>query len=97
MALHDGEGSVERRLDRLLCVLACCLKVPVEQSLKDPLPMRLHIGTYRSRENGIESFLKQRMKRLLHFLLQFAARRITENGLETGLEQQPKLLFRLLL
>jgi hypothetical protein len=38
--------------------------------------------------------LKQRLKRLLHFLLQFPARRATNNGLETALEPQPKRLFR---
>jgi len=95
--LQDGEGSVERRLERSLCVLPCCLKVPVEQSLNDLLPMPLHRGAHGPGEKGIESFLKQRLKRLLRFLLQFAARSIIENGLETGLEQQPKLLFRLLL
>jgi hypothetical protein len=87
MVLQDCEGSVERRLERLFRVVACCLKVPTEQSLNDPLPMPLHVGTYRSHENGIERFLKQRLKRLLRFLLQFAAGRMTEKGLETGLER----------
>ena len=97
MALQDCEGSVERRLERLLCVLPCCLKVPVEHSLNDPLPMPLHLGPHGPGEQGIESVLQQRLKRLLRFLLQVAARSIAEHGPETGLEQQPKPLFRLLL
>jgi hypothetical protein len=59
--------------------------------------MPLHVGTHGPCKKGIESLLKQWLKRLLHLLLQFAARRIAGNGLETSLEQKPKLLFRLLL
>jgi len=88
---------MERRSEHLLGVPPWCVKVSVEQSLNDLLPMPLHRGAHGPGEKGIESFLKQRLKRLLRFLLQFAARSIIENGLETGLEQQPKLLFRLLL
>jgi hypothetical protein len=97
MALQDGEGSVERRLERLLGVLPCCLKVPMEHRLNDLLPMPLHLGAHGPYEQGIESVLQQQLKRLLRFLLQFAARSIVEQGFETGLEPQPQLLFRLLL
>jgi hypothetical protein len=97
MVLQDGDGSVERRLERLLCVLPHCLKVPMEQSLNDPLPMPLHLGAHGPYEEGIESVLQHQLKRLLRFLLQFAARSIADNGLETALEPQPQLLFRLLL
>ena len=84
-------------MERLLGVLPWCLKVPVEQSLNDLLPMPLHLGTRGPGEQGLESVVQQRLKRLLHLLLQGVARRATDNGLETGLEPQPKLLFRLLL
>jgi hypothetical protein len=97
MVLQDCDGSVERRLERLLCVPPCCLKVPTEQSLNGPLPMPLHLGAHGPCEKGIESVLKHRLKRLLRLLLHFATRSIAENGLETALEPQPKLLFRLLL
>jgi hypothetical protein len=81
----------------LFCVLPWCLKVPVEQSLNNLLAMPLHRGADAPCEKGIESVLKQRLKRLLHVLLQFVARRATNKGLETDAEQQPKLLFGLLL
>jgi hypothetical protein len=94
MMLQDGEGCVERRLQRLLGVLPCCLKVPMEQSLNDLLPLPLHLGAHGPCEKGIESVLQQPLKRLLRFLLQLAARRLTKHGRETGLEPQPKPLFR---
>ena len=97
MMLQDGEGSVERGLERLLCVPPCCLNVPMKQSLHDPFPMPLHVGTHGPCEQGIESVLQQRLKHLLRFLLQVAARSITEHGPETSLEPQPQLLFRLVL
>jgi hypothetical protein len=89
MVLQDREGSTEQRLERLVCVLPWCLKVPVEHSLNDLLPMPLHLGAHGPCEKGIESVLKHRLKRLLHFLLQFVACRATDSGLETGLEPQP--------
>jgi hypothetical protein len=97
MVLQNRKGSTEQRLERLLCVPPWCLKVPVQQSLNDLLPMPLHLGTRGPGEQGIESVLQQRLKRVLHFLLQGVARRATDNGLETALEPQPQLLFRLLL
>jgi hypothetical protein len=97
MVLQDREGATEQRLERLLGVLPWCLKVPVEHSLNDLLPMPLRLGTRGPREQGIESVLQQRLKHLLHGLLQSAARRATDNGLETGLEPQPQPLFRPLL
>jgi hypothetical protein len=45
MVLQDREGSTEQRLERLVCVLPWCLKVPMEHSLNDLLPMPLHLGT----------------------------------------------------
>jgi hypothetical protein len=89
MVLQDREGSTEQRLERLVCVLPWCLKVPVEHSLNDLLPMALHLGAHVPCEKGIQSVLKQRLKHLLHFLLQFVACRATDSGLETGLEPQP--------
>jgi hypothetical protein len=81
----------------LFCVLPWCLKVPVEQSLNDLLAMPLQLGADGPCEKGIESLLKQRLKRLLHVLLQFVARRATDHGLKTDVEQPPQLLFGLLL
>jgi hypothetical protein len=89
MVLQDREGSTEQRLECLLCVLSWCLKVPVEHSLNDLLPMPLHLGARGPCKQGIERFLQQRLKRLLHFLLQFVACRATDSDLETGLEPQP--------
>jgi hypothetical protein len=97
MVLQDREGSTEQRLAHLHCVLPWCLKVPMEQSLNDLLPMPLHLGARAPCEKGIECVLKQRLKCLLHLLLQFVAGRATDHGLETGLEPPPKRLFRLLL
>jgi hypothetical protein len=89
MVLQDREGSTEQRLERLVCVLSWCLKVPVEHSLNDLLPMPLHLGARAPCKKGIESVLKQRLKRLFHVLLQFVACRATDSGLQTGLEPQP--------
>src|SRR5437764_1025336 len=69
MVLQDGEGSVERRLQRLLGVLTCCLKVPVQHSLNDAFPLPLRLGPHGPGEQGIESVLQQRLKRLLRCLL----------------------------
>jgi hypothetical protein len=97
MVLQDGDGSVERGLQRLLGVLPCGLKVPMEQGLNDPLPMPLHLGTHRPGEKGIERVLQHRLKRPLGFLLQVAARSLAEHGSQSGLEPQPQLLFGLVL
>ena len=97
MALQDREGSTEQRLERLVRVLPWCLKVPMEHSLNDLLPVPLHRRTRGPGEQGIERVVQDRLKHLLHLLLQVAARRATHNGLETGLEPQPQLLIGLVL